>query len=647
MRATAPSTTGTIFGLIFPLALNKPGVREPAVLSVVSLSSLIILTTTVLSFTSTILLSDVTQQPIPNEATNVTIPLDISWVSGFGQLITPSGVNYWKSSPPAIFPTFGEYSTEPLVAPGIVDTGSTIRALLPFTDSKDRSSLRSYKGKALVWDGRVICQKPQVSSYEVINIDNDLNVQGIKGNIKNAIPFNDVVEEAHPSTSQFFCTVYNPGFYEQPLICELAIPSTGKVPPGAPSLNYLGGLKSEFRTPSHTIRPGRAYLVLNRTGLSNIPQQYLDDNPEWGEVGYIPAPEVQSANAGIILGSLCYSAMDAVDRDVEISSTRPLIESPLSSYILLGDNETPGYSPSYQFNDNILSQLIPGNKTKTLAERGVLDLKQPESGWAKNESDLAGSDGPWSYNFTALALNVAVQSPDARHTLMQQLEIYQKAPGGGINDAIVRGNSSVYFNNQSPVVTSANINLLLGNTWIADLFLAVKEHPQGNSAVALQAVFTILLSNAYYDYIQRFNRFENISMIAFQNVSSPGGPFGQRRGSSDDLLDSHSDFPVGYTIVAVALGLHIIFTGIVFILFIKQTTLTRIGDPWQALAHVVPDDSEDVHNIIAQSRNVGADRTTVKNELEVVNGHRTQVGIGNDHGLVRLTRRADGSRGTP
>lgn len=74
----------------------------------------------------------------------------------FGYTIA-QGDSYWKTGP-TTFPAFAEYS---------MDTGTTIRAFIPFTGADDRSRLRKYKGKMVVWDARVVCQKPGISESEV------------------------------------------------------------------------------------------------------------------------------------------------------------------------------------------------------------------------------------------------------------------------------------------------------------------------------------------------------------------------------------------------------------------------------------------------------------------------------------------------
>lgn len=55
----------------------------------------------------------------------------------------------------------------PYEAPGISDTGVTLRAFLPFSTTHDRENLESYRGNATVLDARVTCQVPEFDKASV------------------------------------------------------------------------------------------------------------------------------------------------------------------------------------------------------------------------------------------------------------------------------------------------------------------------------------------------------------------------------------------------------------------------------------------------------------------------------------------------
>ncbi|KAF3149201.1 hypothetical protein TWF594_011252 [Orbilia oligospora] len=234
MRATPPSTTETLLNFVYPLIRNTPGIRQLSTLSIVSLTSLIILTSSILGFTSTILLSDVAVQPIPSESMEVNVTIDYKWNengAGPDEIIyeardfryTPAQANsYWKTGP-VNFPAFAEYFVEAPVVPGIVDTGTTLRSFIPFSNSDDRSRLRYYKGKAVVWDARVVCQKPQISGFRVYTDDSGNVDLAIGGTVRKTVS-SDMIQNAQPEATTFFC-----GISDAISICQLPNSDIGNV----------------------------------------------------------------------------------------------------------------------------------------------------------------------------------------------------------------------------------------------------------------------------------------------------------------------------------------------------------------------------------------------------------------------------------
>lgn len=69
--------------------------------------------------------------------------------------------NSWLRAPTSS-EIFAEYSEEYQTADGYEDTGTTIRAFLPFALQSERESLRSFRGMARVFDARVMCISPHI-----------------------------------------------------------------------------------------------------------------------------------------------------------------------------------------------------------------------------------------------------------------------------------------------------------------------------------------------------------------------------------------------------------------------------------------------------------------------------------------------------
>lgn len=112
-------------------------------------------------FSSTILLSDLDAASIIQPPSTISLNLFV----GPSMNIDTSATDYW-SDQPLSFPSFGETPPGYFAQPnqrGLSDTGVKRRALIPFYQSKDRTTLRSYDGNAAVLSSRVACMPPKLS----------------------------------------------------------------------------------------------------------------------------------------------------------------------------------------------------------------------------------------------------------------------------------------------------------------------------------------------------------------------------------------------------------------------------------------------------------------------------------------------------
>jgi len=76
------------------------------------------------------------------------------------------------------YPTSAEYSEQPFVAPGVSDTGLTLRAFLPFSSARLRENVWNYTGKAYVLDSWVMCQQPILYNETMAYNSNALTING-------------------------------------------------------------------------------------------------------------------------------------------------------------------------------------------------------------------------------------------------------------------------------------------------------------------------------------------------------------------------------------------------------------------------------------------------------------------------------------
>ncbi|KAK6537317.1 Mitochondrial outer membrane protein iml2 [Orbilia ellipsospora] len=671
MRATAPSESNAFLKFILPLARTPPGLRSLETLSVVSLTFLVILTSSILNFTSTILLSDVIVQPIPAKEIQLGVALDYKWTDyrlgadtsapfyrnweWFYFSYSPIQDNfYWQTDPPLTFPTIAEYSASSPSVPGLVDTGPTVRAFLPFLRSDDRSRIRSYKGKVPVWDSRVVCQKPKISNFKLSGGDHPTGTLYLTGHVQSTVSA-DFIIDSQPATVPFFCS-YEPAANIS--ICQLpnscvgqpGVALFGNPPYTLPSANYGGGLKSEFSESDRKSKNGGAYLILNSTDVSATAAE-LSKNEGWAEIGKVTDDSGDFSREIDIIGTLCYTALDAVDRDVEISRIEQQQEKEFANYSLYttpySNNLINASTVIYDFTDT-LTQLLPANSSESSKSRGIFDLKPPSSGWPAPLSSTPGSDGPWE-TLTNLT------RPNQVHFLVDALFLRYRPPTNSsseVDPPQIYGNYTVKLQDRSSVLAESSgseIYTVSGRNWQGALFAAAKNHPNGNTAYALQSVLTVIASNAYYSNFQQLPRQEPVTAVSFLNVSSPGGPFGTRRGGSYALEQAGlfadyvgGKFPVGFTIVAVVLGCQLILALVVFVRFVRETSLTRIGDPWQSLAQIASEEFEGLDVILKVSKKIKSDREAVSNELTALGADKTCVGLKQEGGSTKLTSRNAG-----
>jgi hypothetical protein len=125
-------------------------------------------TSLISQFTSTVLLSDVRSGSVIGHPTEHNVPFGIAlddYINVFSRLmlLNPS---YFESSQPD-FSMFAEWSEDPKSqSQHILDTGRTIRALLPVTDKEQRTSLLKYDGPASLFDARVVCMRPNLTEWK-------------------------------------------------------------------------------------------------------------------------------------------------------------------------------------------------------------------------------------------------------------------------------------------------------------------------------------------------------------------------------------------------------------------------------------------------------------------------------------------------
>jgi hypothetical protein len=143
------------------------------------LALLLTLSTTILQYTSTILLSDFTIAAIQSESQDLLVNYGQNWsnprLEGTDFADRQRDGSLWQARP-AAYPTFVEYlHAGPFVMDGVDDSGVISRAFFPLPSAPSRSSLQSYSGVASALGMRIVCARPQ-DDYHLQLAPNSLGI---------------------------------------------------------------------------------------------------------------------------------------------------------------------------------------------------------------------------------------------------------------------------------------------------------------------------------------------------------------------------------------------------------------------------------------------------------------------------------------
>ncbi|KAN0115272.1 hypothetical protein V8E51_004816 [Hyaloscypha variabilis] len=558
---------------------------------------LVLTTMTVSQFISTALVSDVAIRPLPSYNKTVSIAYDISYdpKTGESNYTGVAAKSPWEASLPALWPMFAEYSDAPFVQDNVSDTGRSLRAFLPL-GAQERQQLRNYTGKSFVFDSRVTCQQPVFTGLASEADTGYTYVGGLVAptmstprlDAPGAVPF------AHYSFPDVW-EIYE--LYESGLWSGTANGGAVKRQPQESLIprNFSGGLVSEFREfpPS----PGQ-----NKSGAAFL-LSYLESR-----VPITPGPEFVSQFIGYdgdgdsnttYYATLCYTSLDFADRWInaygDVNRTEPAFTW------LAGNGSSDGYG-NYNITA-VATQLDTGYGSLPLPspeKRDILRIQGPVN-WSAPQSDQPSNDGPsdvpivrsWPPALPWLTSHLHIYNPDTDNTDgMVQLGNYTVSLGVG--GSYGYGSD---FDLQAPEIST--------DAWLGALFSYLLE--TRSSSVALQGVITSLVGIDYYSYLSQFDKIDNVSMVSFVNSNTPGGEFGQRRTAT----------PPGLTTVTVLSVVHTVLVTVVAVRFWSQTTSSRLGDTWQAIAQVALSDIGTLKKILRAAAPEAEDvQQEVEEELE-------------------------------
>ena len=398
-----------------------------------------------------------------------------SWTMNMRLFPIPNRIPTWRRNPPA-YPAFAEYRKPISTNQGIDDTGTLLRAFLPYSDVATRQSLRNYTGNALVLDNRVSCQAPKLADLTSLEtrgwasadvgteISRDYFTQiQINGTVA---PTDRTVHRLYTPTGgiPFSCVA---GVGDNAVsVCQLNAESEmGTIDYGFPTWNSVGGLLPEFSgdeqywqtngtlttpaSPEHVLW-GFPLLVF-RTIESGPLNMTRDPAYSFSNVSHNLTPHVRILHPTVstpehvpwstiavdkewhpwrVSASLCYTAWDTTTLHVSMNSDSNRTE-PLAQWTL---DEHFYTSPSVT--DQLLGrgQKSHANIVSDFEDRQILRLQEKDTWITTDEttpkvvmpfvqaySDLSGNSvfpgEAMSANWTALLVNNYHLT--TQHTILQ------------------------------------------------------------------------------------------------------------------------------------------------------------------------------------------------------------------------------------
>jgi hypothetical protein len=490
-----------------------------------------------LQFTSTMLLSDFKITDIVmDDKTNVSFGLNRNVATNSHTVSTGSmdssgpntyeGLDYWKTGP-YMYQRFAEYKEAGSTGNNYIDTGKTLRGFPPLHDDLMRYSLRHYEGPMMVVDTRVVCVKPTVSNLTIDTRQTSINgifnwghthpdlksasaLEGIGSEVNCTLPFSDYYTESQWATS--LCTI---GDRQARL--------SGGITPDDDDSDYPDG---------HT----SAHLLLNVTGsfddwnvsLSQGTQlQHIESSePMWTRYGQ---------NNVSVDFSLCF--MNPLPWSYSVTATS---DRDGADRAFLYNVTTKTYDTS-----NLRAMYGATAKSRTPVQREQLELKA-KANWTASRVDnvynIKANDFIWD---TLGRINYASFYSDDESAF----------------DGV--GSTTMFTQSAIPEFSVHRSHAALYQDVIQDT---------RNPALSLQALFTVLLQMAYYDFLYEYD------------LEAP-----VEYKYSDKL-----DIPHRWRALGAVSGLLLLHSSLLLIalqMFFTRTEMSLLGNAWQAVSQVVSTDT--------------------------------------------------------
>ncbi|CAJ2514122.1 Uu.00g022410.m01.CDS01 [Anthostomella pinea] len=209
-----------------------------------------------------------------------------------------------------------------------------------------------------------------------------------------------------------------------------------------------------------------------------------------------------------------------------------------------------------------LRRAMGQHKSQSHDDRGIMNLAPQK--WATGPGDCVAGDRTW-YGAEGTPYEGSSASIVGHEPFMRAI-------------AGKEGNITGLLRSSSPCVTS-----LFGDTQCVTVepmhVSLVQETLQtgGSTAFALQTAITLLSSMAYYDQIGQFDKLADAQQTFWVVADAPVGHH-------------------GLAVVVASMVAHVLVTVVILFMFLRQTSLSRLGASWSTMAQGLSGDASEYLN---------------------------------------------------
>jgi hypothetical protein len=496
------------------------------------------ITTVILQFSSTLLLSDLraSLEPGDLDSQSIAFGINATYDTNDNSDIYEDDLYFW-SDKPLFYPTFAEHAEEPILGDGISDTGMALRAFLPIGDEQSRELLRDYVGPATVFDSRVTCIRPSI----------DITAFQVWANFSGqTLAYINGTAMATKSTPQLVELTAGPNFQ-----CDVIFPPENSTEWAITICGVTSRVQEAMISPfqsmeyvnqSSTYLDGSiAYLMINTTGTDveweNATHFYeasyssgwnSRNNGEWIEFRPLNASNLKLSM------SLCYGNVLAGDFNIHayssVNRTEPIVTSDVPTFV--GDFHT----------EDVRRQLGATIPIQSQESRGILTL-QPRDSWVvppSNNASMPDRQNKWN-GWTSVPDMTLAFCPSCLSSSESELGVY------------------------------------VAERYLKAVFQDILR-TTGRPALALQAFNTIYFQEKYYEHLTDFNGYAPATIQSFVSVLVPA----TNRG---------------LIAVTMVLSLHLILVFIAVVWFKSWTQYSMLGNSWQSVSQTYSYATESIYEV--------------------------------------------------